>query len=219
MYDFGSTSGQIARLETPREQISNTPDFYFDICKRAFDILICLFLLPLLCTAALALMMVNRSVNPGPLLFVQPRMGKHCVPFLAYKFRSMTPATRQRQADEPLEHDRITVLGAFLRQSRIDELPQIINVLRGEMSLIGPRPDCYQHAETYLNVVPGYEERHSVLPGISGFAQTEIGYVEGADETARKVQADLHYIANRSIRFELWIFWRTLITIISRSGR
>ena len=219
MYDFGSTTGPIAGLRASQAQISCSPRLYFGACKRMFDILLCFLLLPLLCTIALCLVLANQGLNRGPLLFIQPRMGKNCVRFLALKFRTMTPAPHHRTADEPLEQERITVLGAVLRQSRIDELPQIINVLRGEMSLIGPRPDCFEHAKTYLHVVPGYKERHAVLPGISGFAQTEIGYVEGADQTVRKVEADLHYIANRSMRFEAWIFWRTLVTVARRAGR
>lgn len=187
--------------------------------KRVFDILFSLLLLPILCAVALFLLVLNGVFNPGPVLFRQPRMGRNCIPFMAYKFRTMTPSMRQRRANDPLENDRITGLGAALRQSRLDELPQIINVLRGEMSLIGPRPDCYDHAVTFLGDVPGYKERHAVLPGISGFAQTELGYVEGTQATVRKVEADLHYIANRNFRFEAWIFWRTLVTVIARTGR
>ncbi|MDE9450353.1 sugar transferase [Aliiroseovarius sp. Z3] len=191
----------------------------FAIGKRVFDVCFCLILLPILCVVAFILSVLNSVLSPGPLLFMQPRMGRNCTPFMAYKFRTMTPSTKSRRANDPLENERITSLGAALRQSRLDELPQIINVLRGEMSLIGPRPDCYDHAVTFLRIVPGYKERHVVLPGISGFAQTELGYVEGIEATAKKVEADLHYIANRNFRMEVWIFWRTLVTVISRTGR
>ena len=190
----------------------------FAIGKRVFDVFFCLLLLPILGAVAVILLLLNSAFNRGPLLFKQPRMGHNCTLFKAYKFRTMTPSTQSRRAHDPLERERITSFGAALRQSRLDELPQIINVLRGEMSLIGPRPDCYDHAVTFLRIVPGYKERHVVLPGISGFAQTELGYVEGIEATVKKVEADLHYIANRSLRLEAWIFWRTLVTVISRTG-
>ena len=123
-----------------------------------------------------------------------------------------------RGADDPLEVNRITPLGGFLRRTRLDEIPQIINVLRGEMSLIGPRPDCYEHAETYLATIPGYRERHAALPGISGLAQTELGYVQGIEATRIKVVADLDYINRQSIRLDMWIFWRTLQIVAGRAG-
>ncbi|WP_191287501.1 sugar transferase [Aliiroseovarius zhejiangensis] len=218
-HHFGMTTDGSERVDdVPANAAVLTPRG-FAIGKRVFDVLFCLLLLPILIAVGVILLILNSAYNPGPVLFMQPRMGRNCIPFMAYKFRTMTPSSRRRRANDPLEDDRITGLGAALRQSRLDELPQIINVLRGEMSLIGPRPDCYDHAVTFLNDVPGYKERHVVLPGISGFAQTEIGYVEGIAATARKVEADLHYIANRSFRFEMWIVWRTLVTVISRTGR
>ncbi|MCK8463442.1 sugar transferase [Aliiroseovarius sp. S1339] len=219
MSDFGTTPGQMNGLDPTQAMPRVFTPVGYAVGKRAFDILFCLLLLPILCAVAFFLLLANRVVNPGPILFMQPRMGRNCAPFMAYKFRTMTPSARMRRANDPLEQERITCLGATLRQSRLDELPQIINVLRGEMSLIGPRPDCYDHAITFLRDIPGYRDRHAVLPGISGFAQTEIGYAEGTAATVKKVEADLHYIANRSLRFEAWIFWRTLVTVIGRAGR
>ncbi len=118
------------------------------------------------------LLIANPFLNRGPLLFIQKRMGRECNHFMAIKFRTMTCVSEMsRGADDPLEVNRITPLGGFLRKTRMDEIPQIINVLRGEMSLIGPRPDCFEHAETYLNTIAGYRERHAALPGISGLAK------------------------------------------------
>jgi lipopolysaccharide/colanic/teichoic acid biosynthesis glycosyltransferase len=88
-----------------------------------------------------------------------------------------------------------------------------------QMSLIGPRPDFYDHALVYLDVVPGYRERHAVRPGISGLAQTELGYVEGLAATERKVMMDLHYIRNASVRMEAWVVWRTLRVVLGRCGK
>jgi lipopolysaccharide/colanic/teichoic acid biosynthesis glycosyltransferase len=163
--------------------------------------------------------MLNPWHNRGPLLFCQDRMGLGCRPFRAWKFRSMTEAdTIDRGAFDALDTHRITPLGGILRRTRLDELPQVINVLRGEMSLIGPRPDFYEHALTYLDTIPGYRERHSVLPGISGHAQTEVGYVDGIEGMHAKVAADLVYVQNASLRFDLRITWRTLAVVAGRHG-
>jgi lipopolysaccharide/colanic/teichoic acid biosynthesis glycosyltransferase len=190
------------------------------VSKRLFDVFVsCLFLLPAFVFSALILFLINPFLNRGPLLLKQPRMGKNCEPFSAYKFRSMLPAeVIERKANDPLEHDRITKLGCVLRKFHIDELPQIINVLRGEMSLIGPRPDYFPHAQAYLETVNGYRERHAVLPGISGLAQTEIGYAQGIEATRRKVLADLYYIKNSGFRLEAWVLWRTLCVVLGRKG-
>ena len=192
---------------------------HFRMVKRCSDIVLCIALLPVMVICALGLLIANPFANRGPLFFVQPRMGRNCEPFNAIKFRSMKPAkVIERRADCPVEADRITRLGHFIRKTRIDELPQIINVLRGEMSLIGPRPDYYDHACHFLENVPGYRERHLVLPGISGLAQTEVGYVQGTDATRRKVQADLHYINHSGFRLEAWIFMRTFAVVFGRKG-
>lgn len=191
----------------------------FDLCKRAFDFLICLALLPLLALTAVALLILNPFKNKGPLMFRQKRMGQFCQPFTALKFRTMSDATGiARSADMPLEHDRITPLGKFLRKTRLDELPQIINVLMGDMSFVGPRPDYYEFALHYVDAIPGYAKRHRVLPGMTGLAQTEVGYVESTDATRRKVHADLYYIANSGFKLEMYVLWRTLVVIFTKKG-
>lgn len=219
MFDF--QSNDIALPEMGRAQ-----DLFLDHkrtgltgAKKAFDIIGALLLLPLLAVVTLIILVLNPFFNRGPLLFVQDRMGFRCKPFAAIKFRTMTVATvHTRGAYDHLEQDRITRLGRFLRKSRLDELPQIINVLRGQMSLIGPRPDHYDHACVYLREVPGYRARHQVVPGISGFAQIKVGYVDGMEGVHRKVAADLHYISHATFAFDLWITWRTLVVVIARRG-
>ncbi|KJZ21055.1 glycosyl transferase [Loktanella sp. S4079] len=175
-------------------------------------------MVPLVFCATL-LVLLNPFANPGRLWFWQQRMGKDCKPFYVLKFRTMREGPSRRGAFDPLEKGRVTVLGQFLRRARLDELPQVINVLRGEMSLIGPRPDCYEHAVVYAQQVPGYTARHSVLPGISGYAQTQIGYVDSFASISRKVAADLYYIDQACFGFDMRIAWRTIIVILTRSGR
>lgn len=131
----------------------------------------------------------------------------------------MVPAPRiTRKADEPLESHRITKLGRLMRKSRLDELPQIWNVLRGEMSLIGPRPDYYHHARKYLRSIPGYRARCAVRPGISGLAQTDQGYTHSIEETRAKVALDLFYIQKISLRMDAYVFLRTIQTVLFRKG-
>lgn len=191
----------------------------FRVVKRGFDILMALALLPLLLAATLLLLVLNPWLNPGGLFYVQRRMGRHCQPFRAFKFRSMLPVAEiARGPFDPVEAHRITRLGRFMRKTRIDELPQIINVLRGEMSMIGPRPDFYDHAVTYVETIPGYRERHTALPGITGYAQVEVGYVEAEEGVARKVEADLHYIRNLGFALETYIAWRTVLTVLRFQG-
>lgn len=188
--------------------------------KRAIDLGFCtLVLLPAMLILALALLVLNPIFNSGPLLFAQKRMGRDCKPFRALKFRTMAcDPTHRRGPDDPVETHRITPLGRWLRITRFDELPQILNVYRGEMSLIGPRPDYYAHAHHFLNVIPGYRHRHMVRPGISGLAQIELGYAEGLEATRLKTAADIDYIRRASLRLDLWIFWRTMVTVWTMRG-
>ena len=192
----------------------------FWINKRLFDISVCLLLIPLLFIISLIILLFNYFFNSGSLFFVQDRMGKNCSVFSAIKFRSMAPVKRiTRKYDDPIETDRITSFGKTLRKSRIDELPQIINVLKGEMSLIGPRPDYYIHALEYLKSVKGYRERHIIRPGITGLSQIRLGYAEGLEATAKKASVDNYYIQNVNYIIELKIIGNTILTIIRGMGK
>jgi lipopolysaccharide/colanic/teichoic acid biosynthesis glycosyltransferase len=146
-------------------------------------------------------------------------MGKDCKPFLALKFRSMLVANQiKRKYDEPVEYDRITSLGRFLRQTRFDEIPQIINVLRGEMSLIGPRPDYYDHALIFAKNINGYRERHIIRPGISGLSQIRLGYAEGMRATRSKTIVDTFYIKNAGFYLDFKIIAGTILTVFKQKG-
>lgn len=202
----------------------------YRVLKRLFDLAVCLGLLlgPLLVLGA-ALVLLNPLLNRGPLFFVQERMGRGCRPFRAWKFRTMAPertggpagaggAAGGRGAFDRLERHRITPLGRWLRLSHLDELPQVLNVLKGEMSLVGPRPDALAHARVYLEALPGYRERHQVLPGISGLAQTELGYVDGLDGLKAKIAHDLHYVRHASLALDLRIAGRTVASMFGGRG-
>lgn len=105
-----------------------------------------------------------------------------------------------------------------MRKTRIDELPQILNVLKGEMSLIGPRPDFYEHACVFVTTIPRYAERHVVRPGISGLAQVDLGYAVGSTATRKKVEKDLHYIQHAGFLMEARLFLATIVTVVIMAG-
>lgn len=185
--------------------------------KRLNDLVISVLLLPVLGTAAVLLLVVNPWVNPGPLMFRQTRVGWYDRPFVMLKFRTMRPDAGQARFADAESH-RITGFGAILRRFRIDELPQIINVLRGEMSLIGPRPEQPEFARQYRQTLPDYHHRHVVRPGLSGLSQVVQGYTSDDQGTRVKLALDLRYISKSGFRMEAYIFWRTLVTVLTGYG-
>lgn len=190
--------------------------------KRMFDLVAAIAALPVVLLVGAMLLMINPVWNRGPLVFSQKRMGKGCKPFIAYKFRTMVPcdgrAGGPRGPFDPVETHRITRLGAFLRKTRIDEFPQFFNVIAGDMSVIGPRPDQWDHARHFVVAVPGYRDRYRVRPGITGLAQIAKGYAEGEDATLAKTRADLAYIRKPSWRTELRIILGTIRVMFTGFG-
>tara|TARA_B100000780_G_C21110589_1_gene448789 strand:+ start:1482 stop:2117 length:636 start_codon:yes stop_codon:yes gene_type:complete len=183
--------------------------------KRIFDITICILLLPILLSVIVIILFLNLFYNKGSVFFVQKRMGKSCMPFYALKFRTMVDIEEiNRKYSDPLELDRITSLGRVLRKVKIDELPQIINVLKGDMSLIGPRPDYYEHALLFLDNISDYRLRHEIKPGISGLSQIRLGYAEGLVATKKKSKIDIFYIKNANFYLDIKIFFGTILIII-----
>lgn len=216
-FDVDFIIGPADQREAP--QIAPTRSMVFLLCKRIFDVVTSLAALPVIGIAAVVLLIVNPIWNPGSLFFVQTRMGRDCRPFRAVKFRTMRPAGKIRRGpDDPLEAERITPLGQFLRRSRIDELPQFLNVLAGDMSLVGPRPDYWEHAVHYIDTIPGYRQRHAVMPGITGLAQVDGGYAEGVDATGEKARLDLDYIRRSGLRMEIYVLWRTVRVVCTGVG-
>ncbi|HSF95293.1 MAG TPA: sugar transferase [Thermohalobaculum sp.] len=208
-----------ATLPRPREDTVSRAPLGFRIAKRLIDIVFAVAAIPAILIAAIVLSVINPIWNAGPLFFLQTRMGRGCRPFRAIKFRTMRPASQiMRGPDDPLESDRITPLGQFLRRTRIDELPQFLNVLVGDMSVIGPRPDYWDHAQHYFDTIPGYRQRHIMRPGITGLAQVDGGYAEGIDATVQKTRDDLRYIRGVGIGMELYVIWRTIIVVFTGFG-
>jgi putative colanic acid biosynthesis UDP-glucose lipid carrier transferase len=186
--------------------------------KRMFDVVLAsvglVFTLPVLIAVALA---IKRS-SPGPILFKQRRYGLNGEEILVYKFRSMTVCEDGPVVAQATESDsRVTPLGAFLRRTSLDELPQILNVLEGKMSFVGPRPHAVAHNEEYRKLISGYMIRHKVRPGITGWAQVNglRGATSTVDKMHRRVQYDLDYLKNWSLWLDLKILAKTLLTVVN----
>ena len=210
---------QLEAALNPSTSSAAAPQRWYLAVKRGFDISVALAALPVLALWIAALAILNPFFNPGPLFYRQRRMGRDCRPFEILKFRTMREVPRiERGPDDPVEHDRITPLGRFLRRTRIDELPQFINVLRGDMSLIGPRPDYWDHACLFAEIIPGYRERHRLRPGITGLAQVDHGYAQGRDATMEKTRLDLRYISEVSPALDLYILRRTFWVVFRGHG-
>ena len=160
-----------------------------------------------------------RLESPGKVIFVQERVGQGGRLFKIYKFRSMRFDAEKHGAQLAQQNDaRITRVGKFIRKTRIDELPQFINVLKGDMSLIGPRPEQLGFVKEFEKTIPFYNYRHIVKPGISGWAQVTQGYASNEDETALKVQYDFYYIKHISFALDVLIVLKTIQTMLTGFG-
>ena len=200
------------------------PGIVFAKFKRVGDIATSVIALPLLTPFLLIIATLIKLDSPGPIFFFQQRMGYRGHPFLMYKFRTMRQVVGGGSADPRVaamtqdDDERVTKIGRILRQYRIDELPQILNVLKGEMSWIGPRPEAVPLSLWYEVELPFYRYRHIVRPGITGWAQVKQGHVADVDEVLWKLHYDFYYIKNFSFWLDLLIVARTIRTILSGFG-
>jgi lipopolysaccharide/colanic/teichoic acid biosynthesis glycosyltransferase len=186
-----------------------------DSAIRCLDLALAATLMIMLALPMLALGLLIRLTSPGPVLYFQERVGRGGRRFTLIKFRTMR---LDAEADTgPVwaspGDSRCTRLGAGLRRLSLDELPQMFNVLRGEMSLVGPRPERPCFVKEFVQELPGYMDRHRVLPGITGWAQ--INGWRGNTSIAKRLEHDLYYVKHRSLRLNLWILlmtpWRVLV--------
>lgn len=193
--------------------------------KRVVDILGALILLPLLAPIFAVLAILIRLDSPGKALFIQERVGYRGERFRMIKFRTMrervVTADQQEQRNDAMtksDDDRITGIGHVLRKTRMDELPQIINVLLGDMSFIGPRPEACSLSEWYQSELPFYSYRHIVRPGITGWAQVTQGHVTDVSDVLSKLRYDFYYIKNMSLWLDVLIVLKTVRVIATGSG-
>ncbi len=194
------------------------PDEGYEMLKRCLDLLTVLLTLPLTLPLMAITTVAIRLESPGAVIFTQQRMGFQCQPFTVYKFRSMFIDQQGMGYTENNEDPRITRVGKVIRKFRIDELPQLFNVLKGDMSLIGPRPESMDLANWYQKDVPFFHYRHVVRPGISGWAQVEQGYAAEVDGMNQKLEYDFYYIKNISFWLDLLIVIRTIRTVLTGFG-
>jgi putative colanic acid biosynthesis UDP-glucose lipid carrier transferase len=170
--------------------------------------ILCLIAIPMLCIAAAV-----KFTSPGPIIFKQKRYGLDGKDIKIYKFRSMSTQDNGSEIKQAIKNDlRITPLGAFLRKTSLDELPQFINVLQGRMSIVGPRPHAVAHNEEYRKLIEGYMLRHKVRPGITGWAQINgfRGETETVNKMVKRVEFDLEYIHRWSVWLDVKIILATV---------
>ncbi|WP_171060571.1 sugar transferase [Poseidonocella sp. HB161398] len=182
------------------------------------DIIFSIAALPTFVMLCVIFMILNVFWNAGPLFFFQERAGKDGRPFVMVKFRTMRPAQQARGPNDPLEQSRITPLGKWMRQTRMDEVPQIINVLLGHMSIVGPRPEILEFDRQFRREIPGYEVRGNVRPGITGYAQVKQGYTDSIEMVRTKNTLDRYYVDNMGMRLDLSIMLQTIGVIFSFYG-
>jgi lipopolysaccharide/colanic/teichoic acid biosynthesis glycosyltransferase len=203
------------------ENVSLRPKRVYDIFKRGMDIIISAMLFIISLPFYVLVFILIKLEDRGPLFIVQERIGKNDEVIKILKFRSMTTNDQGEYSSEKAQTNKVTRVGLFLRQSRIDELPQLWNVLKGDVSLIGPRPELPALVKLYEKEISYYNTRHLIKPGLSGWAQIYARHGHGqiaTEETKEKLSYDLFYVKNRSLVLDITIALKTIRTLLSRSG-
>ncbi|MFN8457496.1 MAG: sugar transferase [Anaerolineae bacterium] len=205
---------------------------HYQAAKRLFEVVVCLLLMPIIVPFGLLIALVIRLTSPGPVMFIQERIGKGGRPFKMYKFRTLNHNVNkvdhqafmkafvnghvqdqnESQVFKPFKSNEVTKIGRLLRKTSLDELPQLINVLRGEMSFVGPRPNVPWEVEEYHG---WHKERLEVLPGITGLAQ-----VRGRSGITfdRIVEYDIEYVEKQSVLLDIKIIWWTVASVVFGKG-
>lgn len=204
-------------LENLTENAKKSYEIFKRLMDAAFAGLGLILTAPLLPLIALAI----KLESPGPIIFKQIRVGKNGKDFLAMKFRSMVRDAEKDGAQWAVKNDpRVTRFGRLMRKIRLDEIPQLVNILRGEMSIVGPRPERPEFIESLSRQIPFYRERLLVKPGLAGWAQLMgPAYGGSAEETLKKLEYDLYYIKNRSLIFDLSIILKTVRVVLGGKGQ
>jgi exopolysaccharide biosynthesis polyprenyl glycosylphosphotransferase len=195
------------------------PAWQFSV-KRVFDITASALAILILSPLFLVLAILVRSSSPGPVFFRQERIGKHGRPFKIVKFRSMYVGAEANGPQLSSTSDpRITPIGRWMRKTRMDEIPQFWNVLKGDMSLVGPRPERQHFIDAITQVAPHYTHLHKVRPGITSWGQVKFGYAENVDQMVRRLKYDILYIENMSLAVDLKILAYTVLIILKGDGK
>ena len=203
-------------LQTNFSLVENTA---YSIGKRFVDVLFSILALLILSPILLLVIIAIYLIDGSPVIYSQERTGIHQIPFKLFKFRTMRHGSDLGDRYTRENDARVTPLGLFLRKTRLDELPQLWNVLLGDMSIIGPRPEWVKLVEDYEVMVPNYHFRHLVRPGITGWAQVNYPYGASLEDTLQKLSYDLYYIRNFSLRLDAEVLLKTLHVVSFGKGR
>ena len=198
--------------------------------KRAVDLAFAGFGLVALIPLAALVFLLNPAANPGPLIFRQPRVGRDGEEFVIYKLRTMTDQVADHSIEPPAAHDqpspwtaeddpRVTPLGGLLRRTHLDELPQVLNILRGDLSLVGPRPEQPGYVAELSDKIAFYDVRHIVRPGLTGWAQIKQGYAADQADAFEKLQYDFYYLRRQGVGLDAKVIGRTMRQVITGGGR
>lgn len=194
------------------------PSPAYEFGKIIIDYVIVITTLPFVVPLGILTAILIRLESPGPVIYSQTRVGRANKPFTIYKFRSMRFDRNAFEQFAGEEDPRVTRVGRVIRKLRIDELPQYVNVLKGEMSLIGPRPEQPSFVEKFNQKIPFYSYRHVVKPGITGWAQVRYGYAASNDQTRIKIEHDFYYIKNCSLSLDFFIVFLTFRAVLMGFG-
>ena len=188
--------------------------------KRGMDLILALILMVILSPLALITAIIIKFESKGPVIFKQTRIGENMKPFRVYKFRSMRLHDPNKHSKYTLNNDtRVTKFGKFMRKTRIDELPQLWNILKGTMSFIGPRPEWDILAKDYAKQINYYNLRHLIKPGITGWAQVMFPYGESLDDAKKKLEYDLYYLKHQDLILDVLIVAKTAKAVLFGKGK
>ena len=222
MYDILSGSVRMTSIfGTPLIEVNPEimPAWQFSV-KRVIDVAFSLLAMIVLLPVFLVIAVLVKATSSGPVFFTQERLGKYGRPFRILKFRSMVHDAERNGPQLSYANDpRITRIGRWLRRTRMDELPQFWNVLKGDMSLVGPRPERRHFIEAITEKAPHYRHLHKVRPGITSWGQVKFGYAENVDQMIRRLKYDVLYIENMSLAVDLKILAYTILIVLRGDGK
>ena len=196
-------------------------DFRVNTLKRGFDLGFSVGVLTLGSPIFLLVAILTKLSSAGPVFYAQERIGRAGIPFKIYKFRSMYTNAEQRgpALSKGLQDPRITPWGRFMRRTRVDELPQFVNVLMGDMSVVGPRPERQFFIDKIVEIAPEYRNLLKVKPGITSIGQVRYGYASNIEEMVQRLRFDLLYPERRSFILDIWIIGQTLRVMVQGRGQ